>query len=82
VKSCGGWISEFVLKIAPSFVPRSFEMQDQKDLSSWQKNNDEEVWSGFEFVQQYRTGRAWNYIWYVEGAALIGVEMIQGAGKE
>jgi hypothetical protein len=28
VKSCGGWMAEFVSKIAPPFVPRSFEMQD------------------------------------------------------
>jgi hypothetical protein len=27
-KSCGGWMPEFVSKIAPPFVPRSFEMQD------------------------------------------------------
>jgi hypothetical protein len=27
-RSCGGWMPEFVSKIAPPFVPRSFEIQD------------------------------------------------------
>jgi hypothetical protein len=29
-RSCGGWMPEFVSKIAPLFVPRSLEMQDGK----------------------------------------------------
>jgi hypothetical protein len=46
-KSCGGWMPEFVSKIAPPFVPRSFEMQDgSSERFEWlaKKNTIEELW--------------------------------------
>jgi hypothetical protein len=32
VTSCSGWMPQFVSKIAPPFVPRTFEMRDQSSV--------------------------------------------------